>query len=143
MAESAIDALRDAEPDRRVEVSIQQGITGEGDESFLRVVLDNLLGNAWKFTRMQDRARIEFSVAAANGETVYTVRDNGVGFDMRYASKLFEPFQRLHSPEEFQGTGIGLAIVRRIIKRHGGRIWAEAESGKGSTFSFTLAQEEA
>jgi light-regulated signal transduction histidine kinase (bacteriophytochrome) len=105
----------------------------------LRQVLENLLGNAWKFSGGERVTRIEFgSETDANGDVVYFVRDNGAGFNMAYSQKLFGPFQRLHSPSEFEGTGIGLAFVQRIISRHGGRIWAESAPGQGATFRFTL-----
>ena len=101
--------------------------------------MENLLGNAWKYTGRRGTARIEFGTEKIGGETVYFVRDNGAGFDMRYANKLFGAFQRLHSAEEYQGTGIGLATVQRIVHRHGGRVWADAAPGKGAVFFFTLA----
>jgi light-regulated signal transduction histidine kinase (bacteriophytochrome) len=104
----------------------------------MRIALENLLGNAWKFTRDVLHPRVEFGTRAVSGETVYFVADNGAGFDMQYADKLFGAFQRLHGPDEFEGTGIGLATVQRIIHRHGGRIWAESAVGKGATFYFTL-----
>jgi len=104
----------------------------------LQVVLDNLLGNAWKHTMARDEAVIEFGSAEIDGNTAYFVRDNGTGFDMSDADKLFIPFQRLPAGEEFKGFGIGLATVERIIHRHGGRVWAEGEPGKGATFYFTL-----
>ena len=109
-----------------------------GDERLLRLALENLLDNAWKFTRARARARIEFGVVRQGDETVYFVRDDGAGFDMAYVGKLFAPFQRLHTPAEFEGTGIGLVTVQRIIHRHGGRIWAEAAVEHGATFYFTL-----
>ena len=128
-----------ADPARRVELSIQPGMRAQADPRLLRVVLENLLGNAWKFTSRRDQARIEAGeTAGPNGERAVYVRDNGAGFNMAYADKLFQPFQRLHRADEFQGTGIGLATVQRIIHRHGGRVWAEAEPGRGATFFFTL-----
>jgi signal transduction histidine kinase len=125
-------------PDRKVEWIIGEDLTICGDRTLVRVVLENLLGNAWKFTGGHAAARIEVGATAHAGETVYHVRDDGAGFDMAYADQLFAPFQRLHRPEEFPGTGIGLATVQRIIARHGGRIWAEAAVEKGATFYFTL-----
>jgi light-regulated signal transduction histidine kinase (bacteriophytochrome) len=107
----------------------------------MRAAMTNLFQNAWKFTRKQPRATIEFGVAEADGTRACFIRDNGVGFDMRYVNRLFGSFQRLHSNSEFEGTGIGLATVQRIIHRHGGRIWAEGEVGKGATFHFTLDKE--
>jgi len=109
-----------------------------GDASLLKVVLENLLGNAWKYTGKQEQAVIEFGVADIDGEKACFVRDNGPGFDMAHAGNLFVPFQRLPGTDEYQGYGIGLATVERIIKRHGGRVWAEGEPGKGATFYFTL-----
>jgi hypothetical protein len=129
--------LREASPGREVELAIQEGVSGDGDARLLEAVLENLLGNAWKFTRKQPRARIAFT---SDGR-VHQVRDNGAGFDMAYAAKLFGTFQRLHSNSDFEGTGIGLATVQRIIHRHGGRIWAEGRPGEGATFSFTLGAE--
>jgi signal transduction histidine kinase len=125
-------------PDRHVALVIRDGITATGDGRLLRQVLDNLLGNAWKFTSKRPAAAIEFGVTATDGRPVYFVRDDGAGFDMAYAGKLFSAFQRLHAAAEFPGTGIGLATVQRIIHRHGGRVWAESTVGEGATFYFTL-----
>ena len=130
--------LRRNEPGRQVTLTIQDGLVVAGDPHLLRLVLENLIGNAWKFTGTQTEARIEFGMLRQDGAPVYYVRDNGVGFDMAYSEKLFGAFQRLHAMTEFPGTGIGLATVQRIINRHGGRVWAEAELGKGATFLFTL-----
>ena len=138
LARSICEQLRIAEPGREVDVRIADGITANGDSKLLRVVLDNILGNAWKFTSHQEQAVIDFGTAEMEGEEVYFVRDNGAGFDMGYAGKLFIPFQRLHSAADFEGHGIGLATVEKIIRRHGGRVWAEGEPGKGATFFFTL-----
>ena len=129
--------LAKTEPGRTVEFAIAPGVTAVGDERLLRLVIDNLLRNAWKFTRKQTEARIEFS--RENGDnSAYFVRDNGVGFDMAYAAKLFGVFQRLHSSAEFTGSGVGLAIVQRIVNRHGGKVWADAKVNAGATFYFTL-----
>jgi signal transduction histidine kinase len=120
-----------------VTVHIADDLAAEGDVRLLQVVLVNLLGNAWKFTSRTGAARIEVGCKAGPEATFY-VRDNGAGFDAAYAAKLFAPFQRLHSASEFEGTGVGLSTVQRVIHRHGGRIWAEGAVGKGATFSFTL-----
>jgi PAS domain S-box-containing protein len=138
LVRSIADSLSQNQPEQSVEVIIQEGILGQGDKYLLTIALDNLLGNAWKFTSKQYQGRIEFGMMAQEGERVYFVRDNGIGFDMKYVEKLFVPFQRLHSEKEYPGTGIGLSIVQRIVQRHGGRIWAEAEIGKGTVFYFTL-----
>ena len=128
-----------AEPGRTVELNIAPGVTALGDQSLLKILMVNLINNAWKYTARTDRARIEFGVMADFPVPVYFVRDNGTGFDMKDAGKLFRAFSRLHDPTQFSGSGIGLATVQRIINRHGGRVWAEGEPGRGATFFFTLA----
>ena len=146
LAAFVVDDLRRASPERQVEVSIEPGLRARGDPTLLRLVLENLLGNAWKYSGRNPQARIEFgSVAEAAqpgegpaGRRVYAVRDNGAGFDMRVADRLFGLFQRLHSAKDFPGTGVGLASVRRIVQRHGGEVWAESEPGRGATFFFSL-----
>ncbi len=130
--------LRSREPQRTVTFRISEGGVVTGDAQLLLVVLDNLIGNAWKYSGKRTDAVIEFGSLKKEGETVYFVRDNGAGFDMTYAGKLFTAFERLHDSEEFEGIGIGLATAKRIIQRHGGEIWAEGEEGKGATFYFTL-----
>ncbi|TRX01160.1 PAS domain S-box protein [Candidatus Methylobacter oryzae] len=142
LANEVIDELRRLEPNRVVQCTVQPGISAWGDARLLRIVLDNLLGNAWKFTSQQPDAHIEFGVQARSDQTVYFVRDNGAGFDMAYAEKLFGAFQRLHDASEFPGTGIGLATAQRVIHKHGGHICAESEVGKGATFYFTLEARE-
>ena len=138
IAAEVIDERARAEPAHRVAVSIAPDCTAHGDPQLLRVLMQNLLENAWKYSAKQPAPTIEFGRETIDGEPVFFVRDNGVGFDMKYADRLFSPFQRLHKPEEFEGTGIGLATVARIVRRHGGRVWAEAETGKGAIFRFTL-----
>ncbi len=138
LAQSIVERLQQDEPQRQVEFDIQSGLTAEGDANLLEAVLVNLLGNAFKFTTKQAEARIEFGQTESQGQRAFFVRDNGAGFDMAYAKKLFGAFQRMHKATEFPGTGIGLATVQRIIHRHGGRIWAEAEVNHGATFYFTL-----
>ncbi|MFQ5779695.1 MAG: PAS domain S-box protein [Nitrospiria bacterium] len=130
--------LQKGEPERTVEFQIAEGAMVNGDRRLLRVVLVNLLNNAWKFTKNRPQAKIEFGVTNHSGKPAYYVRDNGAGFDMAYADKLFGAFQRLHGATEFPGSGIGLATVQRIIHRHGGRIWAEGAVDQGATFYFTL-----
>jgi hypothetical protein len=126
-------------PERRVKVFIQPGLLVQADHHLMQVVLENLLGNAWKYTSKCKAPSINVGeVASLDGERTFFIRDNGAGFDMAFAHKLFNAFQRLHATSEFEGTGIGLAISRRIILRHGGRIWAEAEPGEGATFFFAL-----
>jgi len=139
MAQSITAELQKTAAERRVEVTIRPGLEAHGDPRLLQVALENLLGNSWKYTAKQPRARIEFTATEENGSRVFLVRDNGAGFDMKYVNKLFGVFQRLHSGAEFDGTGVGLATVQRIITRHGGRIWAEGAVNKGATFYFTLA----
>jgi len=130
--------LRQREPGRRVNFIIAPDLVAPGDKRLLKVVLENLLGNAWKYTAREETAVIEFGCRELEGEKVFFVRDNGVGFAMEEADRIFVPFRRLHDDEEFPGHGIGLATVKRIIDRHGGRIWAEGEVGRGATFYFTL-----
>ena len=139
LASAVVAGLARAEPERQVEIDIAAGLMGHGDPHLLRLALDNLLGNAWKFTSRRLSARIEFGARQEGDRPVYYVSDNGVGFDMAYADKLFGAFQRLHPGHEFPGTGIGLATVHRIVLRHGGRVWAQSEIGQGATFFFTLA----
>jgi signal transduction histidine kinase len=135
----ATDVLQETaarDPDRRVQWTVQPGLMAEGDPNLVRALLDNLLGNAWKFTATRSKAHIEVGQVADGS---FFVRDDGAGFDPQHASRLFEPFQRLHHTTQFEGTGVGLAIVQRIAQRHGGTVWAESKAGKGATFWFTLA----
>ena len=141
LARSVLARLQKNEPRRKVELIISEGLMANGDARFLGIVLENLLGNAWKFTGRRPVARIEVGARQKKGCPVFFVRDNGAGFDMAYAHKLFGVFQRLHSAVEFEGPGIGLAIVQRIVRRHSGRVWAEAEVGRGATVYFTLNEE--
>jgi light-regulated signal transduction histidine kinase (bacteriophytochrome) len=150
LAKNEADELAKTEPGRRVEFLILDGITAEGDPVLMHVMIANLIGNAWKFSAKREQARIEFGVLdrgmaddkfetqKPKPETVYFIKDNGAGFDMAYSDKLFGVFQRLHSNEEFEGTGIGLAIVKRIVTRHGGRVWAESKPGEGTAMYFAL-----
>lgn len=141
MANALLDGLREREPQRPVAITVEPGLQATGDRRLLQQVMDNLLGNAWKFSSQTAQARIAFSCTRDSaGEAIYTVKDNGAGFDMAYADKLFAAFQRLHTIAEFAGTGIGLATAHRIITRHGGRIWAESVPGEGASFHFTLGQ---
>ena len=139
MAHDVAMALKQSEPERQVNFKIANGITANVDADLLRVVLDNLFGNAWKYTSKRESGVIEFGLTKTDGKPVYYVRDNGIGFDNAAAGKLFVPFQRLPGAEAFGGFGIGLATVERIIRRHGGRIWAEGAPDKGATFYFTLS----
>jgi signal transduction histidine kinase len=138
MAERVTSALATAQPERAVTVVIRPQMNADADPGLVRAVLDNLIGNAWKFTGRTPEPEIEIGAREEGGSTAYFVRDNGAGFDMRYAHKLFSPFQRLHHTEEFEGTGIGLATVKKIVQRHGGRVWVESAVGGGTTVSFTL-----
>lgn len=139
IATSIVDELRTGDPTRNVDLVAISSPKASGDVRLVRIMLENLLRNSWKFTRENPRARIELGTTVdGDADPTYFVRDDGVGFDPAYASKLFQPFQRLHNVSQFEGTGIGLAIVSRIVQRHGGRIWAESEPGHGATFFFTL-----
>jgi light-regulated signal transduction histidine kinase (bacteriophytochrome) len=142
LAAEIVEELKESQPERAVEFVAEANIVAWGDASLLKVALENLLGNAWKFTAREEAPRIEFGADRKSGPNspspVYYVRDNGAGFDQTYADKLFGAFQRLHGQDEFEGTGIGLATVARIIHRHGGRVWAEGTVGEGATFYFTL-----
>jgi PAS domain S-box-containing protein len=140
IAGDVVRLLREAEPSRDVDIQIAPGLTTTGDPTLLRVVLENLIGNAWKFTARCERGSITFGCERRDGRQIYFVQDNGVGFDMAYAHKLFQPFERLHGQEGFSGTGIGLATVRRVIVRHGGAIWAASEPDMGATFFFVLQE---
>jgi len=143
MAERIASTLQRTHPDRTVDFRIAQGIVASGDEKLLAAVLENLINNAWKFTSKRANARIEIGMKQDDGPPAYFVRDNGAGFDPQYAAKMFRPFQRLHSEKEFNGTGIGLATVQKIVQRHGGRAWAEGEPEKGATVYFTTGGQEA
>jgi signal transduction histidine kinase len=138
LARAVVEELRTRDPKRHVEFESNGALPARGDERLLRIALTNLLANSWKFTRERQPAHISFGQEMREGEAVFFVKDDGVGFDMRFANKLFGAFQRLHSATEFEGTGIGLATVQRIVHRHGGRVWAESEVGKGTTMYFTL-----
>jgi signal transduction histidine kinase len=143
LAAEVVGALRESQPGREVDFANVARLNGRGDPRLLKVVLENLLGNAWKFTSKLPRAHIEFGASRNGGGTAYYVKDDGAGFDMAFAAKLFGAFQRLHTVSEFPGTGIGLATCARIVHRHGGRIWAESVPGQGATFFFTLGGGEA
>ncbi|MGH8185774.1 MAG: sensor histidine kinase [Steroidobacteraceae bacterium] len=140
-AQSITSRLREAAPARAAIITIEPDCKVHGDLRLMEIALENLLDNAWKFTAPRTTAQIGFGVRAGDGgDSVFYLRDNGVGFDARYASNLFGVFQRLHAASEFPGTGVGLATVQRIVQRHGGRIWAEAEVDRGATFYFTIAR---
>jgi signal transduction histidine kinase len=138
VARDITEELRKSQPERKVEFEIEDGLVANGDARLLRVALWNLMDNAWKFTEKAPNPRIEFASTLREGRRVYRVTDNGAGFDARYSDKLFGAFQRLHPSEEFEGTGIGLATVARIVHRHGGEVWAEGGVGEGAAFYFTL-----
>jgi signal transduction histidine kinase len=138
LAAQTLNGLSGSEPGRKVRTGILAGQVVDGDPDLLRLMMENLLSNAWKYTSRTDQAFIEFGAETVDGKRVFFVRDNGVGFDMKYAGKLFGPFQRLHSTADFPGTGIGLATVQRVVHRHGGKVWAESAPGKGATFKFTI-----
>lgn len=140
LAREIIEEIRHGAPQRQAELRIEDGLVTRGDPQLLRVAMQNLLDNAWKYTAKVPRACIEFNRNRDTGEIVYVVRDNGAGFDMAYADKLFVPFQRLHNPRDFEGTGIGLATVARVVHRHGGRVWANSKPGQGAEFFFTLGR---
>ncbi|MDP1784960.1 MAG: PAS domain S-box protein [Sulfuricurvum sp.] len=142
IARQIISELTQQEPERNIEVVIGNDMSAYADANLMRIALDNLLGNAWKYTSQHSDTKIEFGSMTQNGEKVFYIRDNGAGFDMAYVEKLFKPFQRLHTVQEFAGNGIGLAMVYRIIKRHLGRVWAEGEIDKGATFFFTMGLSE-
>jgi signal transduction histidine kinase len=131
--------MAEAEPERAVECTSEPSVFCQGDPHLVRIALENLIANSWKFTRSRATPKIEFGAFNQNGSRVFFLRDNGAGFNMAYADKLFRPFQRLHDTKDFPGTGIGLALVQRIIHRHGGKVWVEAEENKGATFYFTLS----
>jgi light-regulated signal transduction histidine kinase (bacteriophytochrome) len=139
IAEEIAHGLKEQQPERQVDFSITPDLMVEGDPHLLHAALENLIGNAWKFTSKKEKAYIEFGQLNRSKERTFFVRDNGSGFNMAYADKLFGVFQRLHAMTEFPGTGVGLATVQRIIKIHGGNIWADSEEGKGATFYFTLS----
>jgi len=138
-ASAVVADLQRRDPERAAAVEIQPDLAAEADLRLARVVLDNLLGNAWKFTSKTPTPRIQLGAETRDGERVFYVRDNGAGFDMQYAQSLFAPFRRLHRQTDFPGTGVGLATVQRVVQRHGGRIWAESREGQGAAFFFTLA----
>ncbi len=142
IASLVVSDLRASDPSRSVEVDIAEGLSAYGDESLITIALTNLLGNAWKFTSKTESARIEFGTLLQDGRIIYYIRDNGAGFEPQQGEKMFLPFHRLHSEQEFEGSGIGLAIVKRVIHRHGGDIWAEGTTGEGATVYFTFGNHE-
>jgi light-regulated signal transduction histidine kinase (bacteriophytochrome) len=142
LAQDVVEELRARDPARKITIDISPRLYADCDSRLTRIVLVNLLGNSWKFTSKVDDPRIEFGITPESEGSQFFVRDNGAGFDTAYSKKLFGAFQRLHSGNEFEGTGIGLATVKRIVGRHGGRIWAESKVGEGATFYFTLSNVE-
>ena len=138
MALAVVDELRRRDVTRKLGATIAPDLVVDADGRLMRILLDNLIGNAWKFTNHESSPHVEVGMTRRDGESVFFIRDNGAGFDMQYADRLFTPFQRLHSEREYAGTGIGLATVRRIVERHGGRIWVESAPGQGATFFFTV-----
>ena len=140
IAQKIINTFKESQPKRKVKIKIQDGIIAKGDERLIQIALQNLIENAWKFTSKHEKAYIEFGMLKEKGKSIYFIRDDGAGFDMKYSQKLFGAFQRFHTSNEFPGTGIGLATVQRIIHRHGGKIWAKSEVEKGSTFYFTIEE---
>lgn len=139
VARETFHTLKSEDPHRHVETRVQDGVIAYGDKALLTTVMENLIGNAWKYTSKKEKSEIEFGAQVQDGQTVYYVKDNGVGFNMSEAHRLFRLFMRLHSKTEYPGTGIGLASVQRVVARHGGRVWAEAEPDRGATFYFTLS----
>ena len=138
-AETILAELRRREPRRNVAISISPDLKVRGDPHLIHIALSNLLGNAWKYSAKTPDARIEFGAVEIDGKKVFVVRDNGAGFNIDHADRLFEPFRRLHSDSEFPGTGIGLAIVKRVVEKHGGLVWGRGEPGKGAAFHFALS----
>jgi light-regulated signal transduction histidine kinase (bacteriophytochrome) len=138
LARLIFDEMRAADPERAIRFTAADDIRANADPRLMRIALENLIGNAWKYTSRTEDPAIEFGSDVREGRTVYFIRDNGAGFDMQYVDRLFTAFQRLHGDRDFKGSGIGLATVSRIVRRHHGKIWAEGEIGKGATFYFTL-----
>jgi len=138
LVKASFDKLQETEPARHVDIDIEPDVQVRGDASLLDIALQNLVNNSWKYTSKNDYSKIRFGTITVNGEQAFYIKDNGVGFDTRYSEKLFGPFQRLHGIDEFPGTGIGLATVKRIVTRHGGQVWANSKLNKGTTLYFTL-----
>jgi light-regulated signal transduction histidine kinase (bacteriophytochrome) len=143
MARECLQSLQASNPERKVELQVQPDMHVTGDPRLLRIILQNLLSNAWKFTSERENPKIQIGAADDRNQTVFFVKDNGIGFDVKYSDKVFGIFQRLHKTEEFEGTGIGLASVQRAIHRHGGKVWVNAKEQKGATFYFTLPEDSA